>query len=234
MAGSIPTPTLPCPASAGAIRLLGTYSYPEDFEITLKSPRVKGNSYGYKTTEGRQPFQSFLFGEVCQVETIETIHEQQDTCAANVEVIHRCKLRALQQGNEAARIYFANDVTVLLDVMLHEAVRGGDIHQPWAERHESEVGDEHVDYIYFDCNPQTEVVNGPVGLGSYVVVDVTLHRHDIHVDERLGKAYTVMAHDVEVVHRGLLERAGLLAASSAQGARDDAHHLGTGVMEVDG
>ncbi|KAJ7933876.1 hypothetical protein B0H13DRAFT_2306292 [Mycena leptocephala] len=108
-------------------------------------------------------------------------------------------------GHTATR--FSKDISILRDVMRQETSEDTVISRPWVE---DIAGVYESTVILVDCGPYTKIINGPLTVGSAVVVDVTLHRQDKVVGPVSIKAYSIFAHEVERIGRYYLLTAGVV------------------------
>ncbi|KAJ6576488.1 hypothetical protein DFH09DRAFT_1078090 [Mycena vulgaris] len=107
-----------------------------------------------------------------------------------------------------AKAHYAKDVSMLTHIMATEATELSEIGQPWVWRLIIDSAPEEC--IAIDCCELTKEVNGPIEVGSSVLVDATFHRQDIYIRGTSVKAYSIVVHDIEKIGRHFLCLEGLV------------------------
>ncbi|KAJ7802839.1 hypothetical protein B0H13DRAFT_2389342 [Mycena leptocephala] len=119
----------------------------------------------------------------------------------------RLKVKMLSAASDHTAIRFSNDIFVLSEVMQLEESELSIICRSWTELGDKGTGE---DLLLVDCGPFTKIVNGPLAVGTCVVLDITLHRHHANIGNIVAKAYSIVAHEVECVGRFYLRKAGVI------------------------
>ncbi|KAJ6447615.1 hypothetical protein C8R47DRAFT_1228450 [Mycena vitilis] len=217
-----------------ACRLLGTYDHPRDFHLALLPSTSEGNSFTYRSTApGHTVFRAFLCGQILAVEGT-SLGVDLSAQTGSEQNVQRITVQPMDRGSSSTRVQFENDVTVLHDVMLGERTKRDLELIPWAERHSTLMGDQQQDYIHLFLGDFTKINGQPIGTGSYVAADVSLHRRDIYTAGGLCKAsvlrkpshaavnneccqiYSIIAHELETVHKDFLAATGIIVAQEGE------------------
>ncbi|KAJ6476671.1 hypothetical protein C8R47DRAFT_1075540 [Mycena vitilis] len=158
-----------------AERLLGTFDHPGDFQLAPCPSSRTGNAFVYKfTTNNRGVFRSYLMGEVTEIDR-SLNGETPRTSLSSLE--QRITIKTLDDSTDDTRTRFENDATVLHDVMLSEV----------DQRRTTLMFPHPEDRIRINSAQHTQIINGPIHVGSRIIADVSLHRRDIYADNGLCK-----------------------------------------------
>ncbi|KAJ7025250.1 hypothetical protein C8F04DRAFT_1191604 [Mycena alexandri] len=197
-------------SSSCATSLLGSYRFNRHFQIALSRTPLEGNSYVYKHRVRRNPndfvqagtFHAFLLGTVEGTGSAKPASAA-DKLSHNAETVKQMKLVQITNPSNKAQELFERGHSMLNEILNEEMSNHGSIERAW-------VGKSPKSPIVIDYGWFSEFIDGPMDVGSDVLMDVTLHRHDAYADGLLVKNYSLIAHEIHVVDAEDLQLTGFV------------------------
>ncbi|KAJ6575707.1 hypothetical protein DFH09DRAFT_1078651 [Mycena vulgaris] len=194
-------------------KALGSLKFPNTLTPCWIPATATGNHFVYKKERSCKPTRAFLFGEIRRSEyhkasRISVLFPGFVMLSSPPVNITRHFLGMVTSPTTKAKAHYAKDVSMLTHIMATEATELSEIGQPWVWRLIIDSAPEEC--IAIDCCELTKEVNGPIEVGSSVLVDATFHRQDIYIRGTSVKAYSIVVHDIEKIGRHFLCLEGLV------------------------